>query len=83
MAKKSAIARDLKRAKLNAKFAKKRAELLESGDRDGLQKLPHNASPTRLKNRDNETGRHTLICANLVSRVLVFVNTPARVKSRA
>ena len=36
MAKKSAIARDLKRAKLNAKFAKKRAELLESGDRDGL-----------------------------------------------
>lgn len=57
MAKKSAIARDLKRAKLNAKFAKKRAELLESGDRDGLQKLPHNASPTRLKNRDNETGR--------------------------
>lgn len=57
MAKKSIVARDQKRAKMNAKYAKKRAELLEVGDRDGLQKLPRNASPTRLKNRDAETGR--------------------------
>jgi small subunit ribosomal protein S14 len=57
MAKKSMIARDLKRQKMIAKFAAKRAELKELGDLDGLQKLPRNASPTRFKNRDSLTGR--------------------------
>jgi len=57
MAKKSAVARDEKRAKLNAKYAEKRAELKAAGDSEGLQKLPKNSSPTRLKNRCNETGR--------------------------
>jgi small subunit ribosomal protein S14 len=57
MAKKSALARDKKRAAMNAKYAAKRAELKAAGDQEGLQKLPRNASPTRLKNRCNETGR--------------------------
>lgn len=57
MAKKSAIARDLKRQKMILKFAAKRAELKELGDQEGLAKLPRNASPTRWKNRCFETGR--------------------------
>ena len=57
MAKKSALARDLKRKKLIAKNAAKRAELKAAGDNEGLQKLPRNSSPTRNKNRCQETGR--------------------------
>lgn len=57
MAKKSAIARDLKRQKMIAKYAAKRAELKELGDLEGLAKLPRNSSPTRHKNRCLETGR--------------------------
>jgi len=57
MAKKSMIARDVKRKKLIAKFAVKRAELKELGDLEGLQKLPRNSSPTRFKNRDVLSGR--------------------------
>jgi len=57
MAKKSIIARDLKRRKMNAKYAAKRTELKALGDLEGLAKLPRNASPTRLKNRCVETGR--------------------------
>ncbi len=57
MAKKSIIARDLKRHKMHAKYAAKRAELIELGDTEGLAKLPRNSSPTRLKNRCAETGR--------------------------
>jgi small subunit ribosomal protein S14 len=57
MARKSNIARDLKRQKMIAKYAAKRAELKELGDLDGLQKLPRNSSPSRYKNRCAETGR--------------------------
>lgn len=57
MARKSNIARDLKRQKMIAKYADKRAELKALGDRDGLHKLPKNSSPTRMKNRCEETGR--------------------------
>ncbi len=57
MARKSNIARDLKRQKLNAQYADKRAELKKMGDYEGLHKLPRNSSPTRLKNRCMETGR--------------------------
>ncbi|HEY5268646.1 MAG TPA: 30S ribosomal protein S14 [Candidatus Saccharimonadales bacterium] len=57
MAKKSAIARDLKRKKMILQYAAKRAELKAIGDLDGLHKLPRNSSPTRYKNRCNETGR--------------------------
>jgi len=57
MAKESMKAREVKRAKLAAKYAKKRAELLANGDYTGLQKLPKNASPVRLHNRCSLTGR--------------------------
>jgi len=57
MAKKSVIARDVKRHKMHDKYAAKRAELKKLGDSEGLHKLPRNSSPTRRKNRCTETGR--------------------------
>ena len=57
MAKKSMIARDVKRKKMIAKYAAKRAELKEMGDLEGLQALPKNSSPSRFKNRDVLSGR--------------------------
>ena len=57
MAKESMKAREVKRAKLVAKFAVKRASLIAEGNYDGLQALPKNASPVRLHNRCKITGR--------------------------
>ena len=57
MAKESMKAREVKRAKLVAKYAEKRARLKEEGDYVGLQKLPKNASPVRMHNRCKLTGR--------------------------
>ncbi|MFN4234010.1 MAG: 30S ribosomal protein S14 [Bacteroidia bacterium] len=57
MAKESMKAREVKRQKLVAKYAAKRKALLEAGDYEGLQKLPRNASPVRLRNRCKLTGR--------------------------
>ena len=57
MAKESMKARELKRQKLVEKYAEKRAALKASGDYEGLQKLPKNASPVRLHNRCKLTGR--------------------------
>ncbi len=57
MAKESMKAREVKRQKLVDKYAKRRAELKEKGDYEGLQKLPKNSSPNRLHNRCNITGR--------------------------
>ncbi len=57
MAKESVKARQRKREKMVAKFAEKRAALLAAGDRAGLDLLPKNASPVRLKNRCQLTGR--------------------------
>ena len=57
MEKESIKARVLKRAKLVAKYAAKRAELKAQGDYEALQKLPKNASPVRLHNRCKLTGR--------------------------
>ena len=57
MAKKSQIARNQKRAKLVERFAAKRAEMKKAGDFEGLQKLPKNSSPVRIKNRCSITGR--------------------------
>lgn len=51
------VARDVKRRNLFEKFAAKREELKAAGDSIGLQKLPKNSSPTRLKNRCFATGR--------------------------
>lgn len=57
MAKTSQIARNAKRVKLVEKYAAKRAALKAAGDYEGLQKLPKNASPVRVKNRCALTGR--------------------------
>ena len=51
MAKESMKAREVKRAKLVAKYAEKRKALKEAGDWAALDKLPKNASPVRLHNR--------------------------------
>ena len=57
MAKKSVIARELKRRKLVEKYAEKRARLKTEGNWEELQKLPRNSSPVRLHNRCALTGR--------------------------
>ena len=57
MAKESMKAREVKRAKLVAKYADKRAQLKKEGNFEALQALPKNASPVRLHNRCSLTGR--------------------------
>ncbi len=57
MARKSLIARQEKRERLVAKYAKLREELKEKGDFEALQKLPKDSSPVRLNNRCMFTGR--------------------------
>ena len=57
MAKKSKIAREKQRQEIVDRYAEKRAQLKADGDYLGLQKLPRNASPTRLHNRDSVDGR--------------------------
>ena len=57
MARKSLIARDEKRRKLYEKYKAKREELKANNDYEGLQKLPKNSTPVRLKNRCMFTGR--------------------------
>lgn len=57
MAKKSVIARNLKRVRLAEKHAEKRAALKQAGDYEALQKLPRNSSPSRVRNRCSMTGR--------------------------
>lgn len=69
MAKKSMIAREVKRQKLVAKSLAKRLELksiilsMTASDDDKiaaelkLQKLPRDSSPSRMRNRCNITGR--------------------------
>ena len=50
-------AREVKRAKLVAKYAAKKAAMKAEGDYEGLQSLPKNASRVRLHNRCTITGR--------------------------
>lgn len=57
MAKESIKARQVKREKMVARFAEKRAALKAAGDWNGLQKLPRNSSPVRLRNRCKLSGR--------------------------
>ncbi|MCK6066165.1 MULTISPECIES: 30S ribosomal protein S14 [Microbacterium] len=69
MAKKSKIARNEQRKVIVARYAAKRAELKKQlvdptatdeqreAARIGLQKLPRNASPVRVRNRDAIDGR--------------------------
>jgi small subunit ribosomal protein S14 len=73
MAKKSIIARNAKRVRLVAKYAVRRAEMKAAGDYEGLDKLPKNASPVRLRNRCKLTGR-----ARGYSRMFGVSRTPFR-----
>ncbi|CAL9641152.1 30S ribosomal protein S14 [Actinosynnema sp. ALI-1.44] len=66
MAKKSKIARDRQRREVVARYAERRAQLKEVVRTDparraeaqlALQRLPRDASPTRLRNRDAVDGR--------------------------
>lgn len=57
MAKEGVKARQVKRAKLVARYAEKRSALKAEGDYQALDKLPKNASPVRLHNRCKLTGR--------------------------
>ncbi len=57
MAKESIKARQRKREAIVARYAEKRAALKAAGDYQGLDLLPKNASPVRLKNRCQLTGR--------------------------
>ena len=50
-------AREVKRAKLCAKYAEKRKALKEAGDWAALDRLPKNSSPCRQHNRCSITGR--------------------------
>lgn len=57
MAKKSVIARQKKRERMVAQYAGRRAELRANRDYEALQRLPRDASPSRLRNRCQFTGR--------------------------
>lgn len=57
MAKESMKAREVKRAKLVAQYADKRARLKAQGEFQELSRLPRNSNPIRLHNRCNLTGR--------------------------
>ncbi|MCX6291361.1 MAG: 30S ribosomal protein S14 [Bacteroidetes bacterium] len=57
MAKESMKAREVKRARMVARYAAKRAALKAAGDYEALDKLPRNASPVRQHNRCKLTGR--------------------------
>jgi small subunit ribosomal protein S14 len=57
MARESIKARERKKERLVAKYAKKRKVLKEAGDWAGLDKLPRNSSRVRLHNRCKLTGR--------------------------
>ena len=80
MAKKSILVRDEKRKRMIKQYAAKRAELKTLGDLEGLAKLPRNSSPTRWKNRCEETGRPRGYMRTFGLSRLVSGNTPLRVR---
>lgn len=57
MAKKSKIVKNEKRKVIVDRYRDKVAELKAAGDYEALQKLPRNASATRVRNRDSIDGR--------------------------
>ena len=57
MAKKSKIAKDKKQRALVEIYAEKRAAFKKAGDYAALAKMPKDASPARLRNRDSLDGR--------------------------
>lgn len=70
MAKKSKIARNKQREATVEKYRAIREEMKKNKDYEGLKKLPRDASPTRLVNRCEVTGRpHGVLRQFGVSRI--------------
>lgn len=57
MARKSLLAREVKKERLYKKYAEKRKELKAKGDYEGLQLLPKNSALVRQHNRCQISGR--------------------------
>ncbi|MGB0769036.1 MAG: 30S ribosomal protein S14 [Phycisphaeraceae bacterium] len=57
MSSKSTIERNRRVKATVAKYAEKRKQLKADGDQEGLQKLPRDASPTRVRTLCELTGR--------------------------
>lgn len=82
MATKAVIARNLKRIKLVEKYKQKREELKQAGDFIGLQKLPKNSSPVRVRNRCGVTGRGRgvyrkfMLCRNVLRQMALEGKIP-------
>ena len=88
MAKESMKAREVKRAKLVAKYAEKRAKYIAEGNYEALQTIPKNASYVRLHNRCKLTGRprgysREVTCVSLAFRVSSSVKWLRKVLSLA
>jgi len=82
MATKAVIARNLKRIKLVEKYRQRRQALKEAGDYVGLQKLPKNSSPVRVRNRCGVTGRGRgvyrkfMLCRNVLRQMALEGKIP-------
>ena len=87
MAKESMKAREVKRAKLVAKYAKKRAALKAAGDFIGMSKLPRNSNKIRMRNRCKLTGRSRGyirqfgLCRNMFREMALMGKIPGVTKS--
>ncbi|WP_373552940.1 30S ribosomal protein S14 [Haliscomenobacter sp.] len=87
MAKKSIIAREVKRAKLVAKYADLRKRLKEEGNWEELDKLPRNSNPIRMHNRCQLTGRpkgymrQFGLCRNKFREMALYGKIPGITKS--
>ncbi|MCX7908575.1 MAG: 30S ribosomal protein S14 [Ignavibacteria bacterium] len=82
MATKAIIARNLKRIKLVEKYKARREALKAEGDYVGLQKLPKNSSPVRVRNRCGVTGRGRgvyrkfMLCRNVLRQMALEGKIP-------
>lgn len=87
MSKLCIVARNEKRKRLVEKYAQKRAELKAAGDNEGLQKLPRNSSPSRIRNRCSQTGRPRSVyrkygvCRNVFRQLALEGKIPGMRKS--
>ncbi len=87
MAKESMKAREVKRARMVALYADRRAALKAAGDSVGLQKLPKNSSKIRMRNRCKLSGRprgyirQFGLCRNQFREMALFGKIPGVTKA--
>ncbi len=80
-------AREVKRKKLIARYAEKRAQLKKEGKWTELALLPRNSSPIRLRNRCKLTGRprgynrQFGLCRNMFREMALHGKIPGVTKS--